>query len=121
MMSTNDFSVVTALRASIIQFSHLPRTLRLVWSAAPRWTAAWAALLLAQGLAPLAVVALSRPLVDSLAAAAAGGWVQIREPIVLAVAMAGVLALSEALGAAVGWAREAQAELVQDHIGALVH
>jgi len=41
------------------QLPYLPRALRLVWNAAPRWTAAWLFLLVGQGLLPVALVYLT--------------------------------------------------------------
>src|SRR5439155_14371797 len=48
---------------------YLFRTLGLVWRAAPGWTAAWVALLVAQGFLPVAIVYLTRPLVNGITAA----------------------------------------------------
>ena len=48
----NVITMRTQLRDFRTQLSYLPRTLRLVWAAAPSWTTAWAVLLVAQGLLP---------------------------------------------------------------------
>jgi ATP-binding cassette subfamily B protein len=111
------------LRGALAQLPYLPRALALVWAAAPRWALAWVALLLAQGLLPVATVYLTRLLVDGLVAAAgAGGTWQALGPLLLLVALlAGVVLLAEALRCAAGWVRAAQAELVKDHISALIH
>src|SRR5262245_66299590 len=53
--------------------SHLPRAISLVWGATRSWTAAWASLLMIQGLLPAATVYLTRPLIDSLVAAVKSG------------------------------------------------
>ena len=54
---------------------YLSRAFSLVWAAARRWMVAWAGLLLAQGLLPVATVYLTHAVMDSLMAAleASGG------------------------------------------------
>ena len=61
--------VATAAR----QFRYLPRTLRLVWEATPGWTTTWVGMLVVQGLLPVAIVYLTRALVDALVAAIDSG------------------------------------------------
>ena len=111
------------LRRAAAQLPYLPRALRLVWQAAGRWTIAWAALLVVQGLLPLAPVWLTRSLVDGLVAAirAGGTWTALRPAVTAAVLMAAALLLGEILRSLAGWVRTAQAELVQDHIQSLIH
>lgn len=105
------------------QLPYLPRALKLVWTAARRWTVAWVVLLLLQGLLPAAIVTLTKVLVDSLVAAvdAGGAWEVIRGPLLLALLMAGLLLLTELLRAATRFVRTAQSELVSDHISSLIH
>jgi ATP-binding cassette, subfamily B, bacterial len=111
------------LRKAAAQLRYLPRTLGLVWAAARRWTTAWAALLAVQGLLPLAMVYLTRPLVDrTIAAVKSGGaWESVRPALVVVVALAAITLLSELLRTAIGWVRTQQSELVQDHINGLIH
>jgi ATP-binding cassette subfamily B protein len=108
------------LRRAATQLPNLPRTLRLVWQAAPRWTLAWTILLLIQGFLPVATVYLTRPLVNGIVAAvrSGGDWRPILTP---ALFMAAVLLLGELLQGAIHWVRTAQADLVQDHITSLIH
>ena len=54
------------LRRRFTRLLRLRRAVVLVWQAAPGWTAAWAVLLVVQGLLPVATVYLTRTLVDSL-------------------------------------------------------
>ncbi|MBK9713272.1 MAG: ABC transporter ATP-binding protein [Kouleothrix sp.] len=111
------------LHSTLMLLRHLSRALRLVWSTARTWTTAWIALLVAQGLLPVATVYLSKSLVDSLTAAvgARGDWPAVRPTLILAGLMVGVMVLAEVLQAATEWVRTAQSELVQDHISALIH
>lgn len=105
------------------QLPHLPRALRLVWTAAPGWSAAWAALLVVQGLLPVALVHLTRIVVDRLAAVTTteltkgSVWYVMAPSIVLAV----LYLISEILRALTRLVRTAQADLVRDHVSEIVH
>jgi ATP-binding cassette subfamily B protein len=113
------------------QLRYLPRAWRLVRDAAGPYTAAWLALLLVQGLLPVAVVYLTRDVIDGLTAAMKSAhaaanwraldWSALAPALVPALLMAGVLLLTELLHSAAGWIRSAQARLVEDHVAALVH
>ena len=111
------------LRGALAQLPFVPQTLRLVWAAARRWTVAWAALLVAQGVLPVANVYLVKLLVDRLTSAAgSGGTPSEARPLLL---LAGLVAISVLLGellrSAAVWVRTAQAELIRDHIGDIIH
>lgn len=99
------------------------RAIALVARFAPRLTTAWAMLLAAQGVLPVAVVYLTRALVDSLVAAAGSGgaWANLKQPLLYALLMAGVLLATELLSALLRWVRTALAEQVRDHLAGLVH
>jgi ATP-binding cassette subfamily B protein len=103
--------------------ANLLRTLRLVWSAAPRWTAAWAALLVAQGLLPAPLVYLTKLAVDALVAAkdSGGDWEQVRAAALLLALLAGAMLLAQLLQGLADWVRAAQSEFIQDHVKRLVH
>jgi len=109
-------------RKGLAQLPLLARALRLVARAAPRPTAAWAALIVVQGLLPVALVFLTRAAVDAVAAAlgSGSGWERAREPVLLVAALALVLLLTEVAQAAARWVRTVQAELVRDHLAGLV-
>jgi ATP-binding cassette subfamily B protein len=111
------------LRRWVAEAPHLGRALRLVWRAAPGLTAWWGVLLLVQALLPVALVYLTKLLVDDLATVVrgGGGLAQVQRPLLLAAALAGVLVLTEVLQAVGRWLRAAQAEVVKDHLAALVH
>ena len=102
------------------QFPYLPQALRLVWDAAPRHATVWAALLVFQGLLPIATVYLTRSLVNALVAAtrSAAPWSGARHVLLLAAAMAALLLLAEAARAAAGCIRTAQADRIQDRCAA---
>ena len=111
------------LRKAAAQFAQLPRALKLVWHAAPAWTAAWGVLLLLQGLLPVATVYLVRNLVNNLVVAfrARGDFRALRPALVSAGLIVVVLLLTELLKSISNWVRTAQSGLVQEHITALVH
>lgn len=111
------------LHAFAHQLTYIPQTIRLIWTASGRWTAAWIVLLVVQGLLPAATVYLTRWLVDDLAAAIGGGihWENVLPVLLPAALIGGILLLTEAFHSLTAWVRVAQAELVQDHISTLVH
>ena len=113
-------SVARYYRRAGSALPYLFRTLRLISLAAPNWTAAWIALLLVQGFLPVAIVYLTRPLVNGITAAAASraGWTPILWPATL---IGTALLLAELLRSATQWIRTVQSELVQDHITSLIH
>src|ERR1700677_4645803 len=111
--------LTTRIDRAARQLPRLPGALWIVWTAARGWTVAWLALLVAQGILPVAVVYLTRPLVNSVLAAIRTGGA-IRPAVINAVLMAGVLLVIEAMRSLVSWVRTAQAELVRNHISQLV-
>lgn len=121
---TQELNVLTTrLRKASAQLPYLPRALGLVWKAARGWTALWAILLVTQGLLPVATVYLSRALVNSLVMAfrAHGSWQSVQPVLLLIGVVASLMLLGEVLRSFASWIRTVQAELVQDHITALVH
>jgi ATP-binding cassette, subfamily B, bacterial len=118
-----DASLIGAkLRLLAAQLPYLPRAMQLVWTAARGWTAAWIAVLVVQGLLPIATVYLTRAVVNRLMPAlrSGGSWETLRPLIVAASLMALVLLVSEALRGLAGALRAAQADLVQDYISSLI-
>jgi len=105
------------------QLPYLPRALRLVWDATPRWTAVWVFLLIAQGLLPVALVYLTRIVVDRLTLVAGAGvsWEALRAVLVPGGLMASLILLTEALRAGARLVRTAQTDLVRDHVSGLIH
>src|SRR5215813_3793956 len=95
--------------------SQLPRAIALVWGATRSWTAAWAALLLVQGLLPAATVYSTRPLIDSLVSAVnSGGGANAMRPVIWwGGLMAALMVISEVLREIIGWIRRNQSELLQ--------
>ncbi|MCL6545540.1 MAG: ABC transporter ATP-binding protein/permease [Bryobacteraceae bacterium] len=111
------------LRKAAAQLPYLHRTLALVWQASGGWTTAWASLLVIQGLLPVATVYLTRAVVDRMVVVfrTQGDPEALRAAAWPALGMALVWLLSEGLRAVAGYIRTAQADLVQDHITALIH
>ncbi len=111
------------LRKALAQLPHLPRALALVWQVARPWTVTWIVLLIVQGLLPVATVYLTKLVVDSLIIAIRneGSWAEMRDVLIRLLLLGGVLLLMEVVRNAINWVRTVQAELLQDHITALIH
>ncbi|HXC72990.1 MAG TPA: ABC transporter ATP-binding protein [Pyrinomonadaceae bacterium] len=105
----------TKLRNALAQLPYLPRALKLVWDVARPWTIAWTVLLIVQGLLPAAIVYLTKLLVDGVIAR------QARYVLALIAILGGILLLMEVVRVGINWVRGVQAELLQDHITALIH
>src|SRR5947209_9024662 len=93
-------------KGALAQLPYLARTIALVWEAARGWTILWAVLLLVQGLIPVAVVYLTRGLVDSLVAVTRSHDASQRgfgAVISLALLMGALLLLGELLRGAINW------------------
>lgn len=106
-----------------VRVSYVGMTLRLIWLAASRWTLVWVVLLGVQGLIPAAIVYLTKWVVDSVAVAIGSGLgiAELGSVLLPALLMAGVMLLQRLLGGLNEWVSTAQAELVGDHVKALIH
>jgi ATP-binding cassette subfamily B protein len=106
-----------------MRLTYFRRTLALVWAATGGLTAAWLAVLMVQGLVPVATVWLTKPLVDGVTAAVGAGatWEGVRPILGIAGLMIGLVVLAEFLRLAVQWISQLQSELVQDHVSDLIH
>jgi ATP-binding cassette subfamily B protein len=103
------------LRKALAQLPYLPRALALVWQVARPWTIAWIVLLVAQGLLPAAAVYLTKLVVDGIV------FGNVRQVMLRLLLLGAVLLLMEVVRNAINWVRTVQAELLQDHITALIH
>src|SRR5579871_3819250 len=104
------------------QLDVLPKIGRLLWRAAGKWTVLWAAALALSGLLPIAVIWLTKRMIDQLAALSHGGFAwQAAQPALLtgALIVAAIL-IMELLQGGLEWLRAMQSELLQDRIAALV-
>jgi ATP-binding cassette subfamily B protein len=108
------------LRKALAQLPNLPRALDLMWSVARQWTIAWILLLILQGLLPAVVVYLTKLVVDGLIRAQ-GSWPAMMYVLQLLMELGATLLLMEIVRNAINWVRTVQAELLQDHITALIH
>lgn len=110
-------------RDQLAQLRHVPRALRLVWAAAPGWTAASLALVAVQGVLPVLTVYLTRAVVNTLVAVigSQGSSADLGAAMAVIGAMGLVLLAGEVLGSAASYVRIALAEQMQDHMNGLVH
>ena len=107
------------------QLPYIPETLRLVWQATGIWMTAWLMLLLVQGALPVAIVSMTRYVIDAFAGLAgkrggistANGYGIVFPLVILAI-----LFLAERVLTSVGqWVRTVQSERVRDHMAGLLH
>src|SRR5215218_10558940 len=118
-MSGSSKILNSKLRKALAQLPYLPRALKLVWEVAQPWTTAWIVLLIVQGILPAATVYLTKLVVDGVVVALRNGSAR---PVLLSLALlGGVLLLMEVVRNAINWTRTVQAELLEDHITALIH
>ncbi len=122
-MSSPATPATDRFRRAAAQLPYLPRALRLVWHATRSWTVASLVLLVAQGLLPVALLYLTRALVNRLvqAFAAHGDVAALRALLPPAALMAGVLLLQHVIQSALHFIRSVQSELVFDHVNSLIH
>ena len=111
---------IKRLRADV---PYIHRVLGLVWVSARLWTAAWALLLVVQGILPLVTVFLTRDLTNAIVAVCKPNaqWAEIRHVIVFAGFMGGIMLLGQVLGSLLRWVRTVQSELVSDHLINMIH
>lgn len=109
-------------RQARTHFNVLPRAIRLLWGSAKGWTLAWAAALIASGALPIAIIRLTKYLIDVLAALSRKPFsTQAVEPVLIVAALIAALSLvSELLQGAIEWMRAMQAELLEDAMSSLV-
>ena len=116
-------SVKSMIADAGVKLSYFLRVFGLIWTAARGWTVAWGLLLVVQGLMPVALVYLTRPLVDGLAKTVGHGtsWDTVQPVLIVAVCIGSILLLTELLRVCLEWIGASQSELIQDHIIDLVH
>ena len=100
----------------------LPKALCLIWEAAPTVTAAWAVLIVLQGLLPGTTVYLTKLVLDGAEAALGAGtsWENVRQFLVPAALLGGAMLLGQVLAGAQTYVQVAQTEGLQDHVQGLV-
>lgn len=120
MESSTTFEIA---RKAARRFPLLPRTVALVWSAAPGWNLAWLLLLSVQSMIPVGQVHLTRVLVNGLAAAIGKGltWDNARAPLFAAGLMGGLFVLGQGLQSLAGWVSVVQSETVRDKLSLRLH
>jgi ATP-binding cassette subfamily B protein len=107
------------------QAPYIPKTVRLVWQATGMWMAAWLALLLVQGVLPVAIVYMTRQVVDSLVGvvknSGAIGGIRTWDHLFPLAVLGALLVGEQILRTAVQWVRTVQGERIQDYMTGLIH
>jgi ATP-binding cassette, subfamily B, bacterial len=115
-------SKITRLRQ---QSPYIPKTMQLVWQASGIWMVAWLALLLLQGALPVAVVYMTRTVVNSLVDVARQSSIYSlmnNQVIIFPVVVLGVLLISQQILQSAGqWVRTIQSQRIQDYMAGLIH
>src|SRR5258708_17018389 len=111
------------LLGAAAQLRYLPRAMRIVRVSAGHWTAAWLGLLGLQGLIPVVIVQLSRPLVDHLSSAVGrpGDPEAIARAAALAAAVGVALIAGEVVRSLADGLRSVQARRVDNPPTRLLH
>ncbi|HYV98404.1 MAG TPA: ABC transporter ATP-binding protein [Gemmatimonadaceae bacterium] len=111
------------MQRTSVRASQLGRVFALIWDATGGLLIAWIALLVIQGMLPVGMVYLTKPLVDALQAAIGNGasWDVARPAVVIALAMGALMLAAELIRVAIQWISTAQSELVQDYISDQLH
>lgn len=106
-----------------VRLSHANRALALVRDASGTLLIGWFAVLVIQGLVPVATVYLTKPLVDGLQTLVGAGasWTALAPLLPIGIAFAALIVAAELLKVALQWIGTMQSELVQDHISDLIH
>ena len=108
----------------LTQLKFLPASIKMVWQATPRWTSLWLALVLIQGVLPVATVYITKRIVDDFSEVASAGSVTLTslQPALFSILlMAVILMTAAALKSLNQWVQTAQSECVQDHIKDRIH
>ena len=114
---------VRRLRRRFLTSLHVPQTIALVWAATRGWTTAWLALLVAEGLLPVAAVYLTKGAVDALLTTMSSGIGAAAIPMIIAkgAPLATVMLLQVVGSAATRWVRFHQSEILHDYITRTIH
>jgi ATP-binding cassette subfamily B protein len=118
-----DFVNKQSWRARLAQFYLVPRALKLVWQAAPGWTLASMAMLVVQGLLPVATVYLTRNVVNALVVVVQNsGDPAVLLPAVTTIALMGLVMLtSSVLSSVSAYVRFLLGEQVRDQMHGMIH
>ena len=107
----------------IKRFSHIPAALQISWTAAPGSSVAGSALLIVQGMLPVATLYVTKRFIDDLVVvigADARGQL-IRPTLFWLATLVILLLLTDVFKSVYEWIRTAQAEYIHDHINMLLH
>jgi ATP-binding cassette subfamily B protein len=107
------------------QLPYLPKAMRLVWQAAGMWMIVWLVLLLVQGVLPVAVVYMTRQVVDSLVVVAKQGaaisGIKTYDVVIPLGILGFLLVIEQILRSAGQWVRTVQSDRIQDYMTGLIH
>ncbi len=105
-----------------IQLPYLGKAFGLIWKTTPGWTSLWMLLLLVQGLLPVALVYLTKAIVDGLVdvVGSGGGWLSFKPLLVLVAFFVAIQVTIAVMKSVLGVLRTVQSQLVQDRISTII-
>ena len=111
------------LKKALSAFPYLPRIFGLVWSSARGWTIAWLSLLIAQGFLPMAIILLTKNLINLLVTVMRGqANLPAFMPVLEMAAFLGLaLVLVAVLSSITNWVRTNQSVLIQEYVQDIIH
>ena len=120
----NKSHLLTKIERLRQQAPYIPKTINLVWQASGVWMVAWLVLVLVQGMLPVAIVFMTRHVVDSLTAFSRQNGVShiLTFEIAFPFLVLGLLLIFEKILQSAGkWVRTIQSERIQDYMTGLIH
>jgi len=125
LMSDQELAIATMtgpVRNRLVALLNIHRAVRLVWTAAPKWTLFNLLLVLVQGVLPLASLVLLKQVVDALGVAITAGAGAEFSPVALWIALLGLVAVATSLvGSCSNLVNEAHGLAVTDHVADILH
>lgn len=116
-------NIFTKLRFALGQTRYLPKLADLVWQSSKKWTCIWIVFLVIEGLLPIAIVYLTKEIVDTgIPVIGKNLDIDAFKPFIFAVILlASVLLLNEVCRGILRWIREHQTEHIEDAISIKIH
>ncbi len=116
-------ALLPRVRKAVSQLPLLTRAIAIVWQVARPWAVTWMLLLVCQGLLPVAIVYLTKLVVDAVVITiqARGQETVVKPVLPLVLILGALMLLVELIRGAINYVRTVQGELLTDHINSIIH